>query len=73
LFSGPWTFTLDASAMKRTRITERQSLELRLDAFNAPNHPVWTLGDQAIDSPAFGRLTAAVQQRVIQLGVHYRF
>ena len=34
-FNGPWTFNLDFSIVKRTQITERQSLELRMEAFNS--------------------------------------
>jgi hypothetical protein len=35
---GPGTFNFDMSVFKTTRITERTSLELRLEAFNALNH-----------------------------------
>ena len=50
LLSGPSTFTLDASLIKLNRVAERQTIEIerqtieiRMDAFNALNHPVWTL------------------------------
>jgi hypothetical protein len=35
---GPGTLNFDMSIFKTTRITERTSLELRLEAFNALNH-----------------------------------
>ena len=72
LLSGPWTFTMDANVEKLTRIGERQSIALRMDAFNALNHPVWSVGNQTIDSTNFGRLGGG-SQRIIQLGLHYRF
>ena len=37
---GSWN--LDLSMAKNTKITEKTELQLRLDAFAAPNHPMWT-------------------------------
>ena len=39
---GPWLKTLDMSLQKEFFISERKSLQLRLDAFNAFNSPIWT-------------------------------
>ncbi|HEV2417188.1 MAG TPA: TonB-dependent receptor [Terriglobia bacterium] len=39
--SGPWEQTLDLSVQKNFRITERVRLQLRVDAINALNHPVF--------------------------------
>ena len=38
VFRSPGTWNLDAGAYKNTRITERVSLQLRLEAYNAFNH-----------------------------------
>jgi hypothetical protein len=70
--SGPWTFGMNASLMKVNRFTERQSVEVRIDAFNAWNHPAWGIGNQYIDSPTFGRLNGG-SQRIVQLGLRYKF
>ncbi|MEP6537042.1 MAG: hypothetical protein ABJF23_17050 [Bryobacteraceae bacterium] len=74
MFSGPWTFNLDAGVIKRTRITERQSIEFRAEATNVTNHPSFGIGDQSINSTMFGRITETISvPRRIQFGLYYRF
>jgi hypothetical protein len=75
-FSGPWAFGLDGSLSKRVKITEHQSLLLRMEAFNALNHPTFYVGDQNINSvsPGFGTITSmAFSPRVMEFGAHYIF
>ncbi len=74
MFSGPWTFNLDAGVVKRTQITERQSIEFRAEATNVTNHPSFGIGDQSINSTTFGRIaeTSSTPRR-IQFGLYYRF
>lgn len=52
-----WGPMLDMTLVKRTQIRERLNLELRVDALNALNHPLWG-GDPVISptSPSFGQL-----------------
>lgn len=52
-----WGTQLDISMIKSTRILERFNLELRVDALNAMNHPLWG-GDPVLSptSPTFGQL-----------------
>src|SRR5207245_2820035 len=50
LFSGPWDTSIDFGAMKITKITERQSLVLRMDSTNILNHPAFSVGDQYVTS-----------------------
>jgi hypothetical protein len=73
LFDGPWVFGLDASILKRVVIREQQTLELRMDAFNMPNHPSFYAGDQNINTPTFGVVSSTFGSRLVQFGVHYRF
>jgi hypothetical protein len=74
MFSGPWTFNLDLSVIKRVAITERQVIELRGEAFNATNTPTWIVGDQLLNSTTFGRITqTAYDRRIMQFGLYYRF
>ena len=59
---GPGLTNLDLALAKTTAITERVSLELRLEYFNALNHPEFaqpTHADNAtnITSPLFGQIT----------------
>ncbi|MCL6505876.1 MAG: TonB-dependent receptor, partial [Bryobacteraceae bacterium] len=74
MFSGPWAFNLDFGIQKNTRITERHSLEIRMESTNIFNHPTWFVGDQDIDSTTFGRITSTFfGRRLIQFGAYYRF
>jgi hypothetical protein len=75
-FSGPWTFDIDMSLSKTVKIAEHQSLLLRIEAFNAPNHPTFWVGDQNINStsPGFGTITSMFYlPRVMEFGAHYNF
>jgi len=38
---GPWQQTLDLSVQKNFKVTERWRLQLRMDALNALNHPIF--------------------------------
>lgn len=73
--SGPGFWNVDLSAIKRTRITETVNLEFRLEAFNAFNHTNFAVNNEAndINSTSFGRLTAAFDPRILQLGLKLTF
>lgn len=75
MFTGPNAFNMDASLIKNTRITERQSLEFRVDSFNVLNHPAFATNDQNINAAAtFGQITGTINdRRVIQFGLNYQF
>lgn len=74
MFSGPWTFNLDAGIQKETKITERQSIQFRMESTNVLNHPTWYFGDQTITSTQFGRISSTLyDRRLIQFGLYYRF
>ena len=74
-FSGPWLFNIDMSLSKSVKITERESLELRMEAFNALNHPSFFAGDQNINStiPSFGTVAGVFQPRIMEFGAHFNF
>ena len=74
MFSGPWTFDMDAALMKATRITERQSIDFKMDAGSVLNHPTFFVTDLNINSTQFGRVSNSfTSRRVIQFGLTYRF
>jgi len=74
MFTGPNLFDMNASLIKNTKLTERQSLEFRVDSFNVLNHPSFQATDQTINSPTFGQITSTVtDRRVIQFGLNYQF
>jgi hypothetical protein len=75
-FSGPWNFAFDLSVQKVTRLFEGHSIELRIDAINAFNHPTFDVGgDHTVTSTSFGRITGSglASRRLVQLGAIYRF
>jgi Carboxypeptidase regulatory-like domain len=73
-FSGPWTFNMDMSLMRTIAVTERQHLELRMDAFNAFNHATFWVGDQNINDTTFGVISSMFYSpRILQFGAAYRF
>ncbi|MEO8130073.1 MAG: TonB-dependent receptor, partial [Bryobacteraceae bacterium] len=74
MFSGPSGFNMDLAVVKRVKLTERQSMEIRMDALNALNHPNFIIGDQVLDSTSFGRVTTtAFDRRIVQFALRYSF
>jgi hypothetical protein len=73
LFDGPSIFSLDMSLLKTVKLRERQALEIRMEAFNALNHPSFYAGDQNINSNKFGVVGGDYGSRIVQFGAHYRF
>jgi hypothetical protein len=74
LFSGPWDFNIDMNLAKTIRITERQSLKLRMDAYNALNHTTFWPGDQNINANTFGVVSSTFfNPRVMEFGAYYKF
>lgn len=55
--NGPQFFNLDLSLVKKIRIRERVSLELKTTAINVLNTPSFVFGTQSFDSTSFGRIT----------------
>jgi hypothetical protein len=52
---------------------EARMLEVRAQASNVFNTPQFTVIDTAVNSPSFGRVTAAGNMRQMQLALRYRF
>ena len=74
VFDGPWDTTFDFGINKTTKITERQSIQLRMDATNFLNHPSFTIGDQTVTSTTFGKITSTyAARRQMQFALVYQF
>jgi hypothetical protein len=74
IFDGPWNTTFNFGLLKRTPITERHVLDLRMDVTNFFNHPTFTIGDQTVTSTTFGKITSTFAgARVFQFSMQYRF
>jgi len=77
---GPSRWNVDFSAIKDFAITERQTLQFRMEMFNAPNHPAWGSpslgwGNQNLTTTnvGFGRIRSTSQLRQIQFALKYFF
>lgn len=78
---GPGINNWDLSLIKNTKITERQTLEIRAEFFNAFNHAQFSNPDTSGFSSTFGQITATrghdsettTGARIIQLAVKYYF
>jgi hypothetical protein len=74
---GPGIVTWDFSTHKDFKMpySEKHSLELRWEMFNAANHPVWGTPNTNANSPAnFGTITGTrVSMRQMQLALKYVF
>jgi hypothetical protein len=74
VFSGPWDTNFDFGMSKTTKIRERYSVTLRMDASDFFNHPAFSVGDQTVTSTTFGKITGTFNSsRRIQFTLQVRF
>ena len=79
--AGPGRWTIDLALSRLLPITNGQTLELRLEAFNLTNHFNWgsptttpTSGIANLLTGTFGRITSqATPPRIMQFGIKYGF
>ena len=65
---------LDASLLKQFQIREQMYFQLRLEAFNALNHPVFGAPNTTATSTSFGQISSQANlPRQIQLGARFVF
>ncbi len=70
---GPGSFDLSAFALKSFRVLERATLQLRVEAFNALNHPYWTDVAATLGRSDFGQVSGIATPRYLQLGAKFIF
>jgi hypothetical protein len=79
ILRGPHYVDVDMSMGKAFRVREGMSLEIRADAFDAFNHPNFSLPDRNVvaGSTTIGKITSTTTfgaaDRVIQLGARFSF
>jgi hypothetical protein len=71
----PWAANVNVSLFKQFDIKERAKLELRGEAFNATNTPIYQGPNTSITSPLFGVVTRSQQNfpRNMQLALRLQF
>jgi hypothetical protein len=74
----PGTNNFDLSLFKIISIRERLKLQVRAEAFNAFNHPRFTLANGTVATTSFGnalfgQYTTAADPRLVQLALKLRF
>jgi hypothetical protein len=70
---GPGAFTFDAELSRSFKIRESQNLQLRFEAFNFLNHPVFNNPTTTLTSSNFGRILTANNPRILQAAAKYVF
>ncbi len=72
--TGPHSNNADISLSKIVRIKEQSQLQIRADFLNAFNHPQFILGGQSVNGgAAYGALTSAYPQRIVQVSLRLSF
>jgi hypothetical protein len=71
--TGPTQFTLNASLGRTFRLTDRLSLDARVDSINALNHVNFTAWATIINGAQFGLPAAANAMRSLQSSLRLRF
>jgi hypothetical protein len=71
--NGPGSFGLDMNLIKRVRIDEDRSFEMRATAINILNCPQWGNPNTDINSPNFGRITSASGNRIMVVELRINF
>ena len=69
----PTLRVIDLSVAKQIALASQRSLELRAEAFNVLNTPVFEAPDRNLTSATFGQVLNSQLEREIQLGVRVRF
>ena len=70
----PGIVSWDFSTIKDFHVTERYHFEFRVEAFNIPNHPIWSDPNTTFTSVDFGKVRATrVPMRELQLGLKFLF
>jgi hypothetical protein len=72
--TGPGIFNFDMSILRNFRLPRNTGLQLRLEAFNTFNQPVWQDPNTSVTSPQYGTINSTRKpMRELQLGVKFTF
>jgi hypothetical protein len=71
--TNPATWNFDLGIRKNVPLSGSHQLQVRIEAFNALNHPNWGGANSNPNSGSFGLVTSKSGERVIQLSTKYSF
>jgi hypothetical protein len=73
-FFGPGITNVDASIIRNFRMMGNKALQVRLEAFNLLNTPIWNDPNTTLTSPLYGTINSTRKpMRELQLGVKFVF
>jgi hypothetical protein len=70
---GPRYFNTDLALLKVTNVTSRVGLQFRAEFFNIFNNVNFNAPTSNVSSAQFGRITSALDPRILQFGVKLLF
>jgi hypothetical protein len=70
---GPSQFSMNASMARGFRLSDKLTLDARIDATNAINHVNYSAWNTTITSPQFGLPSAANAMRLLEMTFRVRF
>src|SRR5262249_40850287 len=70
---GPGSIRIDMGLTRTFHVRERQSVELRSEAFNVPNHVNPNNPTIVLNNPLFGKITTVGDPRILQFALKYSF
>jgi hypothetical protein len=70
---GPGTVLFNIAMAKNIPLKDMMGFEIRLEAQNAFNHPVYTGIDTTVNSPTFGQVISVGSMRKLQVFTRFRF
>jgi hypothetical protein len=74
ILDGPGFWTYNASLIKETKIFERHTLRLQVEAYNLFNHPTFFITDQNVNASNFGQITTSnFSARQVEFSLMYKF
>jgi hypothetical protein len=73
VITGPGAWNVDVALSREFRITERQKIDFRAEAFNLFNHARFGNPDATLNSPTYGQIFSARDPRILQGALKYVF
>src|SRR6266849_2628003 len=69
----PGTWNMDAAVVRRVRVHEGQSVEIRAEAYNILNHPNFGAATTNLSSGNFGKILTSGSPRICEFALKYVF